>query len=83
MVDSKLDELVTATEASSRLGVSVMTVIQWSKRGYMDENNERQYVKPGPVKSPQGKPMYWFRDCAIAWRATARRAGRYLPTAAA
>lgn len=77
----KLDELVTASEAATRLSVSLATVVNWSSRGYKVDGTLTHLVPHPDIKSERGKPMYWFRDCALAWRATSRKV-RALPRVA-
>lgn len=76
-----LNEPVTATEAASRLRVSVNAVMQWARRGYLAEDGSKQYLQRVGL-SPRNKPMYRFRDVVVAERATRHRAGRTYLSAA-
>lgn len=79
--DDALAELVTATEASTRLGIGVSAISNWRNRGYMGTDGHRHHLQVVGLDERQRR-VYRFRDIITAERATRDRAGREYADAA-
>lgn len=61
LVTTEADSLVTTTEAAELAGVTVETVRQWRKRGYIDRDGKRRYLVVRGLNE-QDWPMFLARE---------------------